>query len=151
MTAHPLKNEDGDLFNMAMSLSMTALKMNILKIPASASAGVKTTKDAMKKGKIFCTLPSRRNGALSSPHSFGMTRNYIIVAEHPYFICTSKVLSSLVKGTTISEWFEWHPEDKCVFYVIEKATGKILKTDYITEDPFYFMHFINCYEEDEQV
>lgn len=150
LTAHPLQTEDGDLYTMAMSLSLTALKMNILRIPGKKS-GAKSTKDAMKKGKIWCTLPNRRNGAVGSPHSFGMTKNYFIVVEHPHFISMSKVLSSLVKGTTINEWFEWHPHDKVAFYVIEKATGKILKTEYISDGPFYFMHFINCYEDGDQV
>jgi carotenoid cleavage dioxygenase-like enzyme len=60
-----------------------------------------------------------------------------------------------VKGYCVKDWVEWRPEDKNRFYVIEKATGKVVKNEYMTAEAFFYMHVINCYEvsdgDDEQI
>jgi carotenoid cleavage dioxygenase-like enzyme len=147
LSAHPLRDENGNLWNLGMSLT-SSLKYNLIKVPGN---GIASSKEAMKKGKIICTFPTRRNGILGSSHSFGMTSKYIIVIEQPNYLCMSKILASIVKGDTLKDWFEWCPKDKNRFFVVEKESGRILKTEYMSTESFYFMHFINCYVEDEQV
>lgn len=35
------------------------------------------------------------------------------------------------------------------FYVVEKASGKVIKTKYFSNNPFFFLNFINVFEEDD--
>jgi carotenoid cleavage dioxygenase-like enzyme len=46
---------------------------------------------------------------------------------------------------------EWHPEFQNKFIIIEKETGKILKTEVVSQDPFFFMHIINCFEVNDHI
>lgn len=85
-------------------------------------------------------------------HSFGMTKNYLILIEQPYVINAGKVLGSvLAKSTPISEWLEWRDDIKNRFFIIEKATGKVLKADVVTETPFFYLHIINCFEHNDHI
>jgi len=46
---------------------------------------------------------------------------------------------------------EWKPEMKNKFIVVDKVTGNVVKTEYISQDPFFYFHIINCYEENDQI
>jgi len=46
---------------------------------------------------------------------------------------------------------EYRPEMKNRFYVIEKKTGKVTKTEFISAESFFFLHIANCYEEGNEV
>ena len=37
------------------------------------------------------------------------------------------------------------------FIVIRKATGEVLKTRYVSEEPFFVFHHVNAYEEDDNL
>jgi carotenoid cleavage dioxygenase-like enzyme len=50
-----------------------------------------------------------------------------------------------------SKVLEWRPQEKNRFIIVEKNSGKVLKTEFISAESFYFMHIINCYEENNQV
>lgn len=41
---------------------------------------------------------------------------------------------------------EWHPDEKNIFHIIEKATGTPIKIKY-AGDPFFLFHHINAYED----
>jgi carotenoid cleavage dioxygenase-like enzyme len=66
-------------------------------------------------------------------------------------VSTKRIATSFVKGDTLKDWLEWKPEDKNRFYLIEKSTGKVFKTEFLTTAAFYYLHFINCYEENNQI
>jgi len=66
-------------------------------------------------------------------------------------VSVGRILSSLVQGGTLKEALEWRPEEKNRFIIVEKATGKIFKTEFLSENSFYFMHAINCYEENNEL
>lgn len=75
-------------------------------------------------------------------HSFGMTKNYIILVEQPFVLNASKILGSVLTKTMVSSWLEWKPSLGNRFFIVEKATGKLLKADVVSEDPFFFLHII---------
>lgn len=63
-----------------------------------------------------------------------------------------KAAKSILKGSpTFSQYVEWRPDLKNRFFVIEKQTGKVLKNEIYGSSPFFFLHFINAYEENDQV
>lgn len=37
------------------------------------------------------------------------------------------------------------------FIVIRKATGEVVKTRYVSEEPFFVFHHVNAYEEDDKL
>jgi carotenoid cleavage dioxygenase-like enzyme len=41
---------------------------------------------------------------------------------------------------------EWKPEQKNRFYFIHKETGKVVKTEILSKEAFFFYHFLNCFE-----
>lgn len=72
--------------------------------------------------------------------------------EQPYVLNVTKILGGiLTKGQCFMDWLEWRGELRNRFYLIDKQSGKVHKTDFVTQDPFMFTHFINCYEDDGHV
>lgn len=148
-TAHPLTDEDGNTYNIGSSM-MTGLKYNLFKIPPGDPA--KNVKDTMKKSRVIASIPSSNSGLLSYNHSFGMSKNYFVLIEQPFVLNFSKIVGALMsKGYSFSDWLEWRPEIKNRFHIIEKATGKVLKTEIWCEKPFFFLHVINCFEVNNQL
>lgn len=81
-----------------------------------------------------------------------MTSKYLVMIEQPHVLSLSKLLGSVMKGTdTVKDWMDWKGHEKNRFHIVEKATGKLLKAEILSENSFYFMHVINCFEENEQV
>ncbi|CAG7818148.1 unnamed protein product, partial [Allacma fusca] len=143
-SAHPLMDENGDVWNIGFTL-LTGLKFQVVKIPKG-----KNSKEMLKQAKVIATFPSRWNGSLGTLHSFGMSLNHIIFIEQPLVACMSKLLTALVKKTCVRDWLEWRGDDKNRFVIVSK-NGKLYKTDFYSKDSFYFMHTINCFEEEGQI
>ncbi|CAG7659416.1 unnamed protein product [Allacma fusca] len=145
-SAHPLREEDGTVYNIGFSC-LTGLKFNVYKIPRKGF----TSKEMMKNSKVIASIPSRWSTGLAYNHSFGMTENYLIFIEQPYIVSFSKLASSVVKGgSAFKDWLEWKSEEKNRFVVIEKS-GKLIKTEYYSSSAFFFLHFINAYEQDGEI
>ena len=148
-TAHPLTDEDGCTYNVGSSIS-TGFKYNIYKIPPGE--GEKNLKDVMKKSKIIATIPSSITGLMSYNHSFGMSKNYFVIIEQPFVLNVGKILGALMsKGYSFSDWLEWRPDIVPRFHLVEKATGKVIKTEFICKETFFFLHIINCFEVNNQI
>jgi len=107
----------------------------------------------MKKSKIIASINSSWTSMMSYTHSFGMSKHWIIFIEQPYVMNVGKAAVSYLKGGhTFSDWLEWRGENfKNRFWLIEKETGKVLKTDFRAKETFFFLHVINAYEDDGQV
>ncbi|CAG7716213.1 unnamed protein product [Allacma fusca] len=146
--AHPITDDNGVTYTLGSSV-ITGLKYNIVKIPA----GKGSAKDLMKKSKIIASINSSWTGVMSYNHSFGMSKSWIIFIEQPYVMNIGKAAVSYLKGGhTFSDWLEWRGENfKNRFWLIEKETGKVLKVDFRSNEPFFFLHIINAYEDDGQV
>jgi len=153
-SAHPMTDENGDVWQLGVSL-IGAIKYPVIKIPKISD---ELNDDAceghsrLKKAKAICSIPSSWSGGASATHSFGMTSKYIIMIEQPHVLCISKFLGSVLKGTdTVKDWMEWRGHEKNRFHIVEKTTGKLIKTEILSETSFYFMHIINCFEKDDQI
>ncbi|CAL8111657.1 unnamed protein product [Orchesella dallaii] len=147
--AHPLTDDDGYTYNVGCSL-LAGLKYSVVKIPPAGKN--ESAKDAFKKAKVLCNIASSNTGLLSFMHSFGMTKNYLIFIEQPYVINAGKVLGSvLAKATPISDWLEWREDLINRFFIVEKATGKVLKADVVADINFFYLHIINSFERDDHI
>ena len=63
-----------------------------------------------------------------------------------------KLATSKIKGCSFYQCLQWYPETKNIFHIIEKETGKpVNKFQYISKTSFFFLNFINCFEEEDQL
>ncbi|CAG0915868.1 unnamed protein product [Notodromas monacha] len=82
------------------------------------------------------------SGASMSDHFCEMLKHL------PLLVHTTKLIMSQTMGHSLRDCMEWFPEDHCRFVLIEKKTGHVVKTSYITADPLFFFHVINAFETD---
>jgi carotenoid cleavage dioxygenase-like enzyme len=75
-------------------------------------------------------------------HSFGMTDNYLILAEFPYLV---NPLRLLLSGKPFIDNFRWMPEQGTRFFVINKESGQVERVQ--TGDACFSFHHINAFED----
>lgn len=149
LSAHPLRDEHGDIYNIGFS-ALTGLKFSVIRIPNDD--GSRSSKEMLKNAKIVCNIPSTYGpSCVSYVHSFGMTSKYILFIEQPYVASLAAIASALIKGHSVKDWLEWRPTLRNRFHLIEKESGKVVKTEIVSDSPFFFLHIINCYIEKDQV
>ncbi|CAG7827335.1 unnamed protein product [Allacma fusca] len=150
-TPHPLIDYDGTMYNTGASISATGSKQKIFKIPRVKPG--ETFKDSLKNLEVIATLPSRRITHSHIHHSFGMSENYLVLIEQPYLLNGKKLLGWMFTGGAVklNDFSEWRPDKTNRFVIVEKSTGKILKRKIESSEPFFFLHVINCYEENNQL
>ncbi|CAB4057798.1 BCMO1 [Lepeophtheirus salmonis] len=119
-TGFPLRDLNGDFFNMGASLSDGNNNYHFLKYPGSFE---------MNNLKVIGTIPSRFPNHIGFFHAYGMTENYLIFCEQP---CGFDE-----KAITSTSW--------------TKRTGRRLELSYMTDKPYFFYNFVNCYEYDNHV
>lgn len=130
-TAHPhFDFKTGEFYNMLINFSATSHYVFYKMKPNSS------------KREIIAQIP------VKSPcyvHSFGLTENYIILAECPLMV---NPLSLMFSDKPFIENYKWNPKQSSNFYIIEKSTGKYKK---IETDAFFTFHTINAYELNNEI
>lgn len=89
------------------------------------------------------SLPSLTH--LSYMHTISNTPNYIVFIGSVFQYNLPKVLESVC----MLHAMEYHSEQKNQIWVFEKASGRFTKT--FNAPPFWFYHFVNVYEEGNNV
>jgi carotenoid cleavage dioxygenase-like enzyme len=79
-------------------------------------------------------------------HTFGMTENYIILAEFPLLL---NRLSLALSGKPYIENYQWKPEQGTRFLVISKESGKVVHS--AKSEAFFAFHHVNAFEQDGEV
>ncbi len=83
--------------------------------------------------------------AASYMHSFGLSKNYVILSEFPFILNQYSMLFSGMTGKTFCESLKWKPEQGTRFIVFSRKTGEV-KGIYKTDACFAF-HHINSFED----
>ncbi|XP_076053437.1 beta,beta-carotene 15,15'-dioxygenase-like [Oratosquilla oratoria] len=148
-TSHPLTDKDGTTYNLGGSF-ISGPKYHIIQVPPCKDTNCNGS-DPWTASKVIGTIPSSWKTCFSYHHSFGMTENYLIFLEQPMLINTVKIATSQVKGKSLHDCLDWCPEEKVKFHIINKTTGQLLKTKYISEEAFFLFHHSNAYEVDGQI
>ena len=54
-----------------------------------------------------------------------------------------------MKGTSFYDCLDWFPEERNVFHIIDRNTGKpvLAEKKLISQESFFFLNFINCYDD----
>jgi beta,beta-carotene 9',10'-dioxygenase len=79
-------------------------------------------------------------------HSFGMSKNYLILTEFPLVV---NPLALLLWLKPYIENFAWKPERGTPFWVINRHTGELVGR--YDADPFFAFHHINAFEQGDEL
>lgn len=101
------------------------------------------------KGRKYTLLGRVPTWTPSYMHSFGMTENYIILAEYPMQMTLGSILQFLFSDTPYLANFAWRPQQETTLTVISKNTGKVVKQ--VQAEAFFAFHHINAFERGNEV
>ncbi|XP_068250106.1 carotenoid-cleaving dioxygenase, mitochondrial-like [Palaemon carinicauda] len=150
LTAHPHVEHDGTVYNMGSSFaSSSGPAYNIIKFPPPRVEGGRR-KSSVDQAEIVATIPCQWRLHPSYYHSFGMTEKYFIFVEMPLVISLGKLIYNHITKEAFIGAFQWYPEEKTHFRVVDRRTGRQIPTRYSTE-AFVTFHQTNAYEKDGQL
>jgi carotenoid cleavage dioxygenase-like enzyme len=79
-------------------------------------------------------------------HSFGMTQQYVILAECPLVV---HPLALRLSGKPFIQNFTWQPERGTHFHVLNKDDGQVVAT--CESDAFFTFHHVNAFEQGDEI
>jgi carotenoid cleavage dioxygenase-like enzyme len=79
-------------------------------------------------------------------HSFGITENYVILAEYPLVL---ELRELILGGKPFIENFHWKPERGTKFIVVDRWNGKLVGK--YRSDPFFAFHHVNAFEKENEI
>lgn len=103
-----------------------------------SSYNIYSISEGTTKRKVISSIPVKQPSYM---HTFGMTKNYVILTEFPLFINPIRLLRT---GSSFADNLFWKPEHGTKFLVIDKRSGKVVGN--YSCDAFFAFHHINCYE-----
>lgn len=146
MTPHPHEDEEGNVYNVAVSLKK-GTRYNITRVPPRPSTPGDSAQHPLQGVNVVSTfVPKNR---LCYYHSFAMTPNYFVFIENPFVVNVWALLTMKVKGRSFHECMKWDNKQPSRFYVIERKTGKVV-AQYRTEN-FFSFHHVNAYETETDI
>lgn len=126
-TAHPhLDRSSGGMLNYAAKLGPRNRYRFFLLRPDAAEP------------EVLASLPVEEPAYM---HSFGLTDNYLVLAEFPFVV---NPLRLAVGARPYIQNYRWKPERGTRVTLIERATGDAIGP-FIT-DPFFAFHHVNAFE-----
>ncbi|CAB4054841.1 BCMO1 [Lepeophtheirus salmonis] len=144
-SGRPQQDHYGDVYNIAASY-MCGNKYHFIKFACPKDELCHNSDNIPREFKFVATIPSRFTHHLSYFHSFGMTDNFLIFCEQPLTYDTRKLKSCQDQGNSFKDSFEWLSGERNQFYVVDKTSGHNIEINYITDKPYFFFNFVNCYE-----
>ncbi|CAL4124699.1 unnamed protein product [Meganyctiphanes norvegica] len=137
---HPIKDNDGYYYTIGQGVSVSGPKYNIIRFPENGD---------ISNGKVMTSVTPRMRLTPSYMHSMGITENYIILVEQPLRVSMKQIVSDIMNNSPFIDGMKWTNESVLI-HLISRKTWKPIKTRYVS-DPFFFMHIVNCYEEDGHI
>nr|MBA3752137.1 carotenoid oxygenase family protein [Candidatus Dependentiae bacterium] len=128
-TAHPHTDVDsGELFNYLTHFGRESSYL-VYAMPLKGN-----------KRRLLATVPVEKPSYM---HSFGITKNFIILTEIPFRV---NPLHLLFMNKPFIKNFVWNPEEGTIFTVINRNNGEI--TGRFKAEPFFTFHHVNAFEQD---
>ncbi|XP_066933968.1 beta,beta-carotene 15,15'-dioxygenase-like [Clytia hemisphaerica] len=143
--AHPHYDSEGNLYNFSVKQKPTC-RYDVIKIPMRPGS---TEKEPFKGAEIVASIPTSQS--LSAYyHSFGMTDNYFILFENPFYIkSVFAVMTMNIFKKSFLDILKWKPEYGTLIRVIDRKTGKEMRR--IKVNPVFVFHHVNAYEENGDI
>ncbi|XP_047739745.1 carotenoid isomerooxygenase-like isoform X2 [Hyalella azteca] len=131
---HFKRSSNGNVVSVGQSITAVGPKYNVIEFPA----------DGEPPSVVARTNPRWKLSA-SQLHDFGLTQNYLIIIEHPFYIRFVEVIKAVIKSACYVDTFKWCPEDNTSITVIDQRTWKPLSLKF-TFESLLVSHFINSFE-----
>jgi len=127
-TAHP-HHDDGYTYNYVTKLSKTS-SYNVYRMP-----------DGTREREVIASIDRERPAYM---HSFGLTENYVVLAEFPFVV---NPLEMLVRDRPFIENYRWKPGRGTRFLLVDRETGEVTANP--VAEPFFSFHHVNAFEDDD--
>jgi beta,beta-carotene 9',10'-dioxygenase len=125
-TVHPQVDfESGNVYNVVTRYNAIS-HYNLYRIAESGSAS------------RFGSVPVMKPAYM---HSFGMSQNYLILAEFPLVV---NAIDLLLWLKPYIENFRWDPRRGTSFTIVNRHTGQVVRR--FESDPFFAFHHVNAFE-----
>ena len=95
------------------------------------------------KQKVVANVPVERPAYM---HSFGMSEDHLILTEFPLVVSPIELKFS---GKPFIQNYRWEPERGLVFHVVEKDTGRLVRT--ATADASFAFHHVNAFADRDRL
>lgn len=93
--------------------------------------------------RVIAELPVERPAYM---HSFGMSEDHLILTEFPLVVSP---LELKLSGKPFIQNYRWEPERGLVFHVVEKDTGKLVRT--AVADAIFGFHHVNAFADRDRL
>lgn len=95
------------------------------------------------KQKVVANLPVARPAYM---HSFGMSEDHLVLTEFPLMV---NPLELKFSGKPFIQNYRWEPERGLVFHVVEKDSGKLVRT--AIADATFAFHHVNAFADGDRL
>jgi beta,beta-carotene 9',10'-dioxygenase len=128
-TAHPhFERGTGDGFNYALAFSKKSV-YTVHRVRATTGERVPIARLAVREPSYM--------------HSFGLTEDYVVLAEFPLVL---NPLRLLLSGRPFIENYRWKPDRGTLFHLVSRDTGKVART--LEAPPFFAFHHVNSFQKE---
>lgn len=141
-TAHPHIMPNGDVYNVGLNAVKGDVRHVIVKFSHREKGNMFET------AEIVCGARPRWKYNPAYMHSFGVTENYFVIMEQPLVISLLGHLRRFITSVPADSTLVSYPEYETNIILLNRQTGE--EKRYST-DTIFFMHMINCFEENGKV
>ncbi|KAJ0175416.1 hypothetical protein K1T71_008575 [Dendrolimus kikuchii] len=140
-TSHPHVMPNGDVYNVGMSVVKGRLRHVVVKFPYTEKG------DMFERAHVVGSMKPRWSLHPAYMHTFGITENYFVIVEQPLSVSVCGIVRTQLANEPLASTLHWYPNYDTHVVLLSRKNGKEVKR-YRTETLF-FLHIINCYEQDE--
>ncbi|XP_050736587.1 carotenoid isomerooxygenase-like [Eriocheir sinensis] len=144
---NPHTLSDGTTYNVLHMVGPTGPKYDIAAFPPTPQEGKSSV---FAKPKKIASVDARWKLNPCHMHTFGMTENYFVLLEQPMTIDVKAMVANTIRDKPFIGGMEWMANKLIKIHLVHRETGKEVKQKAKCE-AFFFMHIINCYEQDGHV
>lgn len=141
--AHPHVLEDGSWITMGRTSKGIVPNYQFIRFKVNPDVNEKT--NMCEQGELIGSIPSSHTGGLAYFHSFGLTKNYIIFLEQGLKIDGKRMITNVLFNRPAADLFVNDTTFKTRIHLMNRETGELVKTKFVT-DPLFAFHHINAYE-----
>ncbi|GFG41003.1 hypothetical protein Cfor_12599, partial [Coptotermes formosanus] len=160
-TSHPHVLDDGTVYNLGMSVSVTGPLYSIIKfpptftfsrlivVPQSGDGHSSKWRSMFEQASIIGSVAARWPLHPAYMHTFGITNNYFVIVEQPLSVSVPAVVRSHLLNEPLIANFKWYQDQQTRIMLMQRTDGQLFKAFFA--EAFFYLHIINSYEEDNHV
>lgn len=147
--AHPVILPDGTILNVGLNAGLTGMNYVLFEYPAQPK-----NSDAinyMEECQVLAKIPSRWPFHPTYMHAFAVTENYVILVEQSLCVSVAQVFQLKITHGPMTDALIWYGNEPVRFRLIDRRTMKEHKSYVYLAPPFFYLHTINAYEDENEV